>query len=84
MTVAREFRDIPRWVAEGYVASLPGSRGVVSGFEGEAWSVEIEDLPRETVGSIVFTRIRIRVSGTKDAVEWVWDQLAPLFYRGGA
>jgi hypothetical protein len=84
VTAAREFRDIPRWVAEGYLASLPASRAGASGFEGEGWNAEIEELEQQAVGSIVFNRIRIRVSGDKRAVERVWEQLAPLLYRGGA
>ncbi len=84
MEMVREFRDISRWVAEGYILSLAGSVRESVGFSGPGWHIRIAELPTVDVGSLRFRRISLTVSGERDVVERVWAELEPKFYRGGA
>lgn len=84
MEMVHDFRDIPAWVAEGYILSLAGSLRESPGFSGPGWQITIAELPAVDVGSLRFRRIRLTVSGDHDVVEQVWAELGPKFYRGGA
>ncbi len=84
MEMVHDFRDIPPWVAEGYILSLTGSSPESQGFSGPGWRITIAELPDVEVGSLRFRQIRLTVSGEHDVVERVWEELGPKFYRGGA
>ncbi|MFP4374476.1 MAG: hypothetical protein ACLFPO_09095 [Spirochaetaceae bacterium] len=84
MKIVKEFRDISRWVAEGYVRSLEGSVSEPHGFSGPGWHIAIEERPAVNVGSLHFRRLALTVSGERDVIERVWAELGPKFYRGGA
>jgi hypothetical protein len=84
MEIVREYRDIPRWVAEGYVRELPAVTEREDGFLGPGWTVRLEDLSDMALGGLRFRRIRLTLRGRRQAVQRVWRELEPKFYRGGA
>lgn len=84
MEAVREFRDIPRWVAESYILELQGSTQTDAGFNGPDWEITIDELSPVPVGFLSFRRIRIAVRGAPERVHAIWRELAPKFYRGGA
>jgi hypothetical protein len=84
MEIVREYRDVPRWVAEGYIRELPGVTEQEDGFVGAGWTARIDDLRGVQLGGLRFRRIRLTLRGRRQLVQEVWRELGPKFYRGGA
>lgn len=84
VSLEREFRDIPLWVAKDYIRALPESTETREGFSGPGWRIELAELSPVQVGALTFRRLRFRLFGNHDSVESVWEELEQKFYRGGA
>lgn len=79
----KEFRGIPRRVAEANIRALADARVAGGAFVGDDWRITLENLTPVTLGSLTLGRIRFVLRGNDAAVERVWEELAPSFLRGG-
>jgi len=79
----RELRGIPIWLLQEYVADAGGTKNAAGTYEGDGWTVRLEQIEDFKIGSLAVGQVRIDMRGTPEGLARLLDQLEPRLVRAG-